>query len=517
MNHAKKLISGLLSVVMLLVMATTAFAQEATSTTETGSASITISNASKGETYNVYKLFDATVTGKENGSIAYTGTVPDSLTNYFERDTNGYISVKDAAYTDSTKKEMSDGLRTALKAWAGNATSLAEETSDGSALTFKNLPYGYYVVTTTQGANAITVTSTNPTAKIADKNSSTPSDLRKTADSESVNIGDTVTYTVSFKTSNYDGAGSDAKKILSYTIADTLPDFLSNVNVTSIVINEGQDKDGKDITHDVTAQFTDKKITLDWYDKENNQHRYKNGSTVTITYTATVTDKAVIDDGGNTNSVTLTWTKDNGNGDGGTTPGGGGSEFTTKDTIYTYAIALQKVNEKGEKLSGATFELPFYVKKTTQDNNTEYTYAGTSAGEGLTNQVTTPDGGLIVIKGVKAGPHSIKEIEAPDGYNLLSDPFTVDAVNTGKKTTSITKYVDAQGNVTDSKTSETSFEVDVNYGISTNVKVVVNKAGTELPSTGGMGTTLFYALGGALVTGAAILLVVKKRMNRSSQ
>lgn len=513
MNHAKKLISGLLSVVMLLVMATTAFAQEATSTTETGGASITISNASKGETYNVYKLFDATVTGKENGSIAYTGTVPDSLTNYFEKDANGYISVKDAAYTDSTKKEMSEDLRTALKAWAGNATSLAKETSDGSALTFKNLPYGYYVVTTTQGANAITVTSTNPTANIVDKNSSTPSDLSKTVDNDNVNIGDTVTYTVSFKTSNYDGAGSDAKKILSYTIADTLPDFLSDVKVTSIVINEGPDKDGEDITHDVTAQFTDKKITLDWYDKENNQHRYKNGSTVTITYTATVTDRAVIDDGGNTNSVTLTWTKDDGNG--GTTPGGGGNEFTTTDTIYTYAIALQKVNEKGEKLSGAKFELPFYVKEKAEGNT--YTYAGTSAGEGLTNQVTTPDGGLIVIKGVKAGTYNIKEIEAPNGYNLLSDPFAVEAIRTGNSTTTVTKYLDENGNIIEgTETSNTKVEVNLS-NISASVKVVVNKAGTELPSTGGMGTTLFYALGGALVTGAAILLVVKKRMNRSSQ
>lgn len=514
MNHAKKLISGLLSVVMLLVMATTAFAQEATSTTETGSASITISNASKGETYNVYKLFDATVTGKENGSIAYTGTVPDSLTNYFEKDANGYISVKDAAYTDSTKKEMSEDLRTALKAWAGNATYLAKETSDGSALTFKNLPYGYYVVTTTQGANAITVTSTNPTANIVDKNSSTPSDLSKTVDNDNVNIGDTVTYTVSFKTSNYDGAGSDAKKILSYTIADTLPDFLSDVKVTSIVINEGPDKDGEDITHDVTAQFTDKKITLDWYDEEKNQHRYKNGSTVTITYTATVTDKAVIADGGNSNKVTLTWTKDDGNG--GTTPGGGGNEFTTTDTIYTYAIALQKVNEKGEKLSGATFKLPFYVKNTT-DSNGFYVYAGTNEGKDLTNEIATPENGRIVIKGVKAGPYKIEETQAPAGYNLLSDPFTVEAEKIGGTVTRVTKYLDENGNVIEgTETSSTVVEVNLD-NIAASVKVVVNKAGTELPSTGGMGTTLFYALGGALVTGAAILLVVKKRMNRSSQ
>lgn len=515
MNHAKKLISGLLSVVMLLVMATTAFAQEATPSdaSESGNASITISNASKGETYKVYKLFDATVTGKDSGSIAYKGEIPDGLTDYFEADANGYISVKNAAYTDANKTEMSDGLRTALTTWANSATAQAEKESDGTALTFKNLPYGYYVVTTTQGANAITVTSTNPNANIVDKNSSTPSDLKKTAtvngeEVDSVNIGDTVTYTVSFKTSNYDGAGSDAKKILSYTIADTLPDFLENVNVTSIVVDEGNNN-----THNVTQQFVDKKITLDWYDEANNQHLYKNGSTVTITYTATVTDKATIDDGGNTNSVTLSWTKDDGKG--GTTPGSGGSENTASKTIYTYAIALQKVNEKGDKLAGATFELPFYVKEQA-DGNT-YTYAGTNAGDGLTKKVTTPNDGLIVIKGVKAGTYSIKEVEAPNGYNVLTAPFNVEAVQTGNKATNVTKYVDENGNVTDTKTTEASFEVDVKYDISANVKVVVNKTDTELPSTGGMGTTLFYALGGVLVTGAAILLVVKKRMERSSQ
>lgn len=513
MNHAKKLISGLLSVVMLLVMATTAFAQEATPSgaSESDNASITISNASKGETYSVYKLFDATVTGDSEGSIAYTGTVPESLTEYFEADTNGYISVKDAAYTDSNKTEMSEGLRTALKTWASSATASATAKSDGTALIFKNLPYGYYVVTTTQGTQAITVTSTNPEANIVDKNSKVPgTNFTKKADSTNVNIGDTVTYTVSFDTSNYEGEGTNAKKILSYTITDTLPDFLTGVTVKSVVIKEG---DGKD---DQTYTFTDKqfnsegKITLDWYDTTKKQHLYKNGSTVTITYTATVTDKAVIDDGGNKNDVTLTWTKDNGNG--GTETGGGDpTKNTASETIYTYAIALQKVNEKGEKLADATFELPFYVTKV--DDNT-YTYAGTKEGTGLTKKVTTPADGLIVIKGVKADTYSIKEIEAPNGYNVLPDAFNVTAARTGKKTTSVTKYLDENGKVTD---TETNINVEVDHAIPATVEVVVNKTGTELPSTGGMGTTLFYALGGVLVTGAAILLVVKKRMERSSQ
>ena len=110
-------------------------------------------------------------------------------------------------------------------------------------------------MTTTQGDQVISVDSTMPNVTIVDKNSSTPKDLSKTASSNDVSIGDTVTYTVSFKTSNYYGAGTEAKEIVSYTIEDTLPDFLTSVNVTSISV----DNDGNNATagdqFGVTAQF----------------------------------------------------------------------------------------------------------------------------------------------------------------------------------------------------------------------------------------------------------------------
>lgn len=501
MKHARKLTSLLLALVMVFALAVTAFAQD--ETVGAGAGAITISNAAKGVTYTIYKLFDATVNA-DGSSIAYTGEIPASLNTYFTADKNGYISATPAAKEGAN---MSEGLKTALKDWTKTVTATATAKSDGSALNFKGLAYGYYVVTTTQGNQVISVDSTKPDVTIYDKNSSRPTDLHKTASNDDVSIGDTVTYTVRFKTSNYDGAGTDAKEIVSYTIEDTLPDFLSSVNVTSIIV----DNDGNDATtgdqHDVTAQFTNKKIVIDWYDEDNSKFLYDNGATVTITYTAVVTEKAAIDGEGNTNNVTVTWTTKGGN-----EPGPG--KLETKKTIFTYAIALKKVNNKGTALPDAMFEFPFYVKSDA-DTDGAYIYAGTEAGEGLTNKITTPENGVIIVKGVKSGSYKITEVTAPAGYNKLTAPVAVEAKKTGQISTNTTVYLDENGNITNTETDKkTEVNVDIDTIAATAV-VVVNKAGTELPSTGGMGTTIFYVLGAVLVVGAGVLLVTKKRMSQS--
>lgn len=504
MKHARKLASLLLALVMVFALATTAFAQEVTRTD--GKGSITISNAAKGETYTIYKLFDATVSA-DNSSIAYTGKIPEILKPYFEADKNGYISATPAA---KEGENMSEGLKAALKTWTADATATATAKSDGSALTFKGLAYGYYVVTTTQGDLAISVDSTMPDVTIVDKNSSTPKELHKTASSDNVSIGDTVTYTVRFKTSNYYGAGENAKEIVSYTIEDTLPDFLSDVKVTSIIVDNDGNDETKDDQANVTAQFVDKKIVIKWYDEEKNQFLYNNGATITITYTAVVTEKAAIDGDGNTNKVTVKWTTKDG-----TEPGPDKVEDVA--TIYTYAIALKKVDNQGKPLPGAVFQFPFYVKAKA-DADGAYIYAGTTEGEGLTNQITTPENGVIVVKGVKADTYEITEFKAPDGYNKLTAPVTVTAVKTGKTTTNTTVYLDKDGKVVgkDSDAKVTEVNVDI-ATIAATAVVVVNKAGTELPSTGGMGTTIFYVLGSVLVLGAVVLLVTKKRMSDANR
>ena len=497
MKHARKFASLLLALVTVFAMAATAFAQDVDSGSA-GKGTITITNAAKGETYTVYKLFDASVS-PDGESIAYTGTIPGALKDYFEADKNGYISATAAAKNGDS---MSEGLRAALNEWAQTATESVHAESDGSALNFNGLDYGYYVVTTTQGEQAISVDSTKPDVTIVDKNSSTPSNLEKTVDNGNVNIGDTVTYTVSFKTSNYDGAGPDAKKILSYTIEDTLPDFLENVTVQSIIVDNDGDAGTTGDQTDVTTPFVEKKITIDWYDETNNHFLYDNGATVTIVYSAVVTDKAAIDGDGNTNNVTLTWEKE-----GDPNPG----KLEENETIYTYAIALKKVNEKGAALGGAVFELPFYVKET-PDADGAYIYAGTNPGAGLINRLTTPDDGVITIKGVKKDTtYKITEVTAPAGYNKLLNPVTVTAVQTGKTNTQTVSYLDENGNVV---TQETVTKVEyVNDNIAAAAVLVVNKTGIALPFTGGMGTRIFYVAGSVLLIGAAVLLIVKKRMN----
>lgn len=447
MKKFKTLASVVLVMMMILSMMVPVMAQTV-GTATTGTGTITISNAAKGETYSVYKLFDASVTGTTGGSIAYTGTIPESLKDYFEADTAGNISVKDGVDEDN--------LFDALGTWAETATATASAECDGTTLVFAGLAYGYYVVTTTQGDAAITVTSTNPNAEIVDKNSTTAVDsLTKTVDTDNVSFGDTVTYTVKFKTSNYYGAGTAAKKVVSYTIEDTLPSFLSNVTVTSIKVG------GTAIT---TQQFdTDKKIVIDWY--SDGAFLYANGAEVEITYTAVVTESAAIRTA-NKNTVTVT---PNLEGD------TNGEAKTASDDIYTYDFQIKKVDGSGNVLAGATFKLPFYVKATATANT--YNYA--VAGEGLTNEVTTDSTGLIKINGVASANYSIEETKAPAGYNMLTEAKSV--------TVSTTETVTLE---------------------------VVNNAGTELPSTGGIGTTIFYCVGGIMAVGAFVLLITKKRMNR---
>ena len=191
----KKISAILLALILMFSMV--AMAQDV-ATGHGGTASITITNAAKGATYKVAKLFDASVTGTAGGSIAYTGEIPTALAAYFEMDAAGNIS-KTGAFdiADAT-------VQAALKTWA-EANPTATAVSDGSELVFTELEYGYYIVTTTQGQGAITVASTNPNVEVVDKNSSDPvigTDAKSVGDNE-YKIGDTANFTVTFTATNY--------------------------------------------------------------------------------------------------------------------------------------------------------------------------------------------------------------------------------------------------------------------------------------------------------------------------
>ena len=453
----KKILSMALAIAMVMALSVTAFAQTV-GTAATGTGSITITNASKGETYKVVKLFDATVNA-DGSAIAYTGDIPADLAAFFTKDTVGNITKAEG----KTDKEITD----AVEAWAKNQDAVVEATSDGSVLVFAGLKYGYYAVISSQGA-VVSVDSLNPNATVVDKNSKEPT-LKKEVDDADVQIGDTVTYTVTFATTNFHGAGEDAEQIKEFVLSDTLPAFLTDVKVTSITIG-GAPYTTADGT---VPQFVDNQIKFPWVDGNNN-NIYNNGAEVVVTYTATITDK-ILESGVNT--ATLTWGFD--------------TQKTSTVTVTTEKFTLIKVDAAGNQLENAEFELykdvegkkvPVSVVAVMEEPEVEGDIVPSAEGDVAYYRVANEDeegvaivAGNVVIKGLdKNETYYVKETVAPEGYNLL-DGYTTVVINGEVK--------------------------------------VVNQAGVELPSTGGIGTTIFYALGAVMVIGAGVLLVAKKRMS----
>lgn len=504
----KKLMALAVAMLMLLAMAVPAIAQ--TVSGAGGGGSITIKNAAKGETYSVHMLFEATV--GSNNEIAYKmpeGGIPESLQTYFEETTlgSGYVKAKDSALTE--KGEMSDGLRSALTAWATDANKTLEAESNGSALTFDDLTLGYYVVKTSQGDQLISVDSTKKAAEIIDKNTTEPNAMKE-VDGTSYSIGDTITYTGTFNTTNYIGE----EQVKSYTISDTLPEFLSNVKITGVKIIQSATPDTNNPDVDLSSSyttFTDKKILIPWVDTDGTTNLYKNGSKIKITYTAELTSTVNVN-ADNTNIIKITPNKDK--------DGKESFEDVYKDDakITTYAAALKKVDDKGSPLSGAKFAFKGLNTVETAAGIYMVTGYNTTSAE-LGTEMEVDENGMLYIIGLKEDiVLEGNETAAPDGYNKLTEEISVPVQKLTEEVfhTEGKRYYDADGNLVKEESSSTSNK-DVKKNLSeldAQAFEVENKQGTVLPSTGGMGTTIFYIIGGILVAAAVIVLVAKKKVQQ---
>ena len=217
-------------------------------------------------------------------------------------------------------------------------------------------------------------------------------------------------------------------------------------------------------------------------------------TTLTVEYSAVLNDNAVAAKP-ETNKAQLTW------GDNSHTEWVPTETYTWKIDVYKYTVV--KATEGGAAdAEKALADAQFVLYKTV--NNVKY-YAVVDANNKITGWTTegvkpkenadesktyasvftTPASGKFTITGLDSDTYYLEEIVAPAGYNLLKDPITVTVGNNGA----------------------------VSYGNSSTGEVkVLNNTGTELPSTGGIGTTIFYVLGGVLMAGAFVLLVVRKRM-----
>ncbi len=528
MKKMKKLASLLLALVMTLAMAMPVFAQTvALNPGDADDATITINNPAKGETYTIYKLFDATVAS--DGNIAYqcVGEIPEGLKAFFSKDDSDNVKPDDSllARDESgtvTGTNMTDDLKAALEAWAKTAASVNSVESDGSTLNFTGLPYGYYVVTTTHLSDAgegeepkaaITVTSTQPNASIFDKNVNEPS-VDKTVEKESYSIGDTVKYTATFDTTNYLGEGENSKQVIKYEISDTLPEFLSNAKVTSITI------DGTDYkVNDEVPQFDDeKKIVIPWATKNDDNSftsLYAQGAKIVITYEAVLTSTTNIN-AADTNTITLQPYVDKGDGSEDGEPWN--ETWFDKAEIKTYAAAIKKVDQDGNALAGATFTIKGLAVEAVEGETGVYKVVSYNPeSETESAELSTDENGKLYIVGLaKDVVLTVTEFKAPNGYNKLTDSveLTPQVLTKSIYETSGDRYYDKDGNlVSESSTETTTVTVERNLDeLDAEALEITNQKGTLLPSTGGIGTTIFYVVGTILVLGAGILLVTKRRM-----
>lgn len=209
----------------------------------------------------------------------------------------------------------------------------------------------------------------------------------------------------------------------------------------------------------------------------------KPNDVVIVTYSATLNEKAVIYPEPNTNETKLVY--------------GEGSETTWDETkTFTYQFDLVKTKTDNTVLNGAEFKL--YDAKTEgneialiDEGNGVYRVATAAekAAEGFVS--ATIKAGKVTIKGLDSGTYYLEETKAPAGYNVLAERVEV--------------KID-HANLTATVEGDTY----VSGGVQ-----VINKTGAELPSTGGIGTTIFYVVGGLLVVAAGVLLVTRKRMSKS--
>lgn len=483
MKHVKKFASVMLALIMVLSAIMPTFAEGETGTT----GSISINNPVDKQTYKIYKMFSLESYNTTTNTFSYkvtdewkefinTGYGKD----YFTVDKSGYVTLKEGVTIDNDSDIAKAIAKEALK-YAKNMTPVATlPNNTTNKYTASELDLGYYLIDSSLGA-LCGLTTTKPTATVNEKNSEPTVDKKVEQGSDSFQESNTASIgdTVNFKTTITVQKGAQ-----NYCLHDKMDAGLKLAPET-IKIQVG----GTDVP---TGNYTKNTSPADHHAfditfEDAYVSSLAEGTQIVVTYSAMITSAATIAGDGNINETWLSY--------------GDSSETTHKKTqTYTYQFDLVKTDVNKKVLTGAKFEL--YDAKTegnkialVSEGNGVYRVADNDekGASGFVSAVI--EAGKVTIKGLGNGTYYLEETQQPEGYNKLSErkEFTIGDAN-----------LDA------TVTAGTAGAADT-YG-SGGVQVV-NNTGSELPSTGGMGTTIFYILGGILLIGAGILLVVRKRMN----
>lgn len=496
MKHAKKLASLLLALAMVLSMSVTAFAGD-----ETGS--ITIDNAIKGQTYTIYEILKLESYNSTSKAYVYKSTTDwsgfinsnDIKSVYVNVDDNGYVTwVENASAADFAKAAQ----KYAKDKNIGNQGS-KKATSD--TVTFTDLELGYYLVDSSLGA-LCSLDTTKPSVTIKEKNVEPTNEKKVEEDSTgnygSVNdadIGQTVkfqsTITVPLNANNENNTTNAGAQ--NYVFHDKMSEGLTyNPGSVKVYLNPTINASTGEATgnpidnsnYRVTSPADDGD-TFDVNFTENFCNNLKANDKIVISYSATVNDKAVVGGDGNTNSSKLSYGDES------------ETEFSTT-TTYTWSFDVLKYGNgnKSNFLQGAKFVLlnnnKNKVATIVSGKLTGWVDIPAAGADGAitwpaNTTLTTNKQGKINIEGLDADTYYLREIAAPQGYNKLKDDHVVI--------------------ITPTKNTDGTLTLNP---VTANVN---NQSGTELPSTGGRGTTIFYVIGSILLVGAAVLLITRKRMS----
>lgn len=599
MKTCKKIFSLLMTLAVLSATILTGItglpalcAQASGSTGQAGTGMITVQHPEIGADYTAYKIFDVTYDQK-GGNYSYYINKTDPAYNLLNQSGAAYVTLTlTAASSDRYLVGLKDGVSAASFALflKNNESALGEgvrqkavaakdqngkDTEEAADLAFKNLPLGYYFVTTSTGA-LCNLTTTDNTAVIHDKNDFPDIDKNILAQNgqggttpvkgNTASVGETVTYQITGTVPDMTGY-----KKYYYIVKDTLSDGLTLVRKTKNGTNGNAGSAADDTTFTITAggaalvNGTD--YTVEY--GENNQSfqiifidfygNYKDhyGEPIVITYSAIVNEKALQTDK-ESNTAQLIYSNDptsdsKGDPENPDKPDPDKEEPTGESprvTTYTYdtGIQLNKINEKKEKLIGAKFRIEGNASKVSVLNGTMYEKAEDGTFWKLkdgTYTKTDPNSENMDKTKYDSLTEEYKKTETITLQNYQSDRFTAEAYvdSTGKLTftglgagtytiteliapdgynllkdpitVTITAAVPKDGSSvtwTVMENGTTKLEKDKTTGLY--VFNVENKNGTILPETGGTGTFLLYFAGAALAVFAAAMILLGKRLGK---
>lgn len=477
MKKTKRIATVLLALVMVLSLSVCAFAD---SGKNANNGEITINNAVVGSNYTIYQILALESYNTESGAYAYKATADWASFVNSDAIKGVYLNVDDQGYVTWVNNASESDFAALAKVHASKlGSNQGSVTATSATVKFSNLNLGYYLVDSSLGA-LCSLDTTNPTVTIMEKNGAPTIDKAVQEDSTGLwgdkndaSIGDTVNFKATINV--IDGQPKN------YVMHDTMSEGLTfQPNSVKVTVNDK-----------ASTNYTLIYPTTDGHTFDISFSEVKPNDVIVVEYSAILNDKAVISPDSNTNKVKLSYTD---------TTNTNHETAEDKTDTYTFMFDIIKTDSSLKVLNGAKFELYDAAEggnKIALVKEREGVYRVATAAEKSADNFTSAviEAGKVTVKGLDSGTYYLEEIEAPDGYNKLAGRVEVTITN-ANLTTNMTGNVWVEGN----------------GGVQ-----ITNNTGAELPSTGGIGTTIFYVVGGILVVGAAVVLTTRKRMEKNAK